>query len=356
MAGIHYSIRQNRLKKAFLQGIEYDEDGCLYSADGEERSHFVLPILDSGVEDCPWGRFHFELDLPENCICYLYVAASNRRVGQELLMSAESSLYEKKKLLQSIRGLCFINKPDVVLYEIAGRYLWIMVELVGSGVKIRNMRADAPGDNFMQTFPEVYREKNSFFHRYLSVYSSIYNDFQEKLDMRKELLPVEEAPLSLLELYAKWLGIDVDGGYLGEEILRNLMMAAPELLKWKGTRYCIEKLCMILLGEKPIIVERGLVQRYVQREEKVRYDSLYGDSPYDVTLFLKHRVEEKKKEQVLHLLSQFKPIRSRLHIIFLEPAGLLDEHSYLDENAIIFKQEKGMLDVAQIADGTIIIQ
>ena len=57
-----------------------------------------------------------------------------------------------------------------------------MVEVMGEGVSIGNIRVEAPGDNFMQTFPEVYREKNSFFHRYLSVYSSIYNDFQEKLD------------------------------------------------------------------------------------------------------------------------------------------------------------------------------
>ena len=355
MAGIRYSIRQNQLKKALLVGMEHGEGDSLYS-NTADTGYFVLPVLDSGVEDCPWGRLHFELDLPENCMCYLYAAASNKKMGQQVLLSGESGLYEKKKMLQSMRGLCFINKPDVLLYEITGRYLWIMVEVLGKGVTIKNLQAEAPGDNFMQTFPEVYREKNSFFHRYLSVYSSIYNEFQEKLDERRELVPVEKASLSLLELYAKWLGIDVNGGYLGEETLRNLLKEAPELLKRKGTRYCIERICMIVLGEKPTIVERGLMQRYVQRNEKKQYDNLYGDSPYDVTLLLNTYIEEKKKEQLLHLLSQFKPVRSRLHIVLLEPTGMLDEYSYLDENAIIFTQKEGMLDAAQIADGTIIIQ
>jgi len=355
MAGIRYSIRQNQLKKALLVGMEHGEGDSLYS-NTADTGYFVLPVLDSGVEDCPWGRLHFELDLPENCMCYLYAAASNKKMGQQVLLSGESGLYEKKKMLQSMRGLCFINKPDVLLYEITGRYLWIMVEVLGKGVTIKNLQAEAPGDNFMQTFPEVYREKNSFFHRYLSVYSSIYNEFQEKLDERRELVPVEKASLSLLELYAKWLGIDVNGGYLGEETLRNLLKEAPELLKRKGTRYCIERICMIVLGEKPTIVERGLMQRYVQRNEKKQYDNLYGDSPYDVTLLLNTYIEEKKKEQLLHLLSQFKPVRSRLHIVLLEPTGMLDEHSYLDENAIIFTQKEGVLDAAQIADGTIIIQ
>ena len=356
MAGIHYSIRQNRLKEALLVGMEPAEGDSLQSDVSDSGHYFVLPALDSGVEDCPWGRLRFDLTLPENCVCYLYVAASNNLKDQEMLLDADSGLMEKKRKLQSLRGLRFVNKPDVLLYEIEGRYLRIMVEVIGEGVRVGNIRAEAPGDNFMQTFPEVYREKNSFFHRYLSVYSSIYNDFQEKLDLRKELLPVEAAPPALLQLYAKWLGIDIDGGYLGEEILRKLLREAPELLRRKGTKYCIERICTILLGEKPTIVERSQMQQYVRRSEKAQYDSLYGDSPYDVALMLTCYIDERKKEQLLHLLSQFKPVRSRLHITFLEPTGVLDDHTYLDQNAVIFVQNEGMLDAAQAADGTIILQ
>lgn len=356
MAGIHYSIKQNRLKKALLQGMLLSADGVLCSDDIHEKHYVILPALDSGVEDCPWGRLRFDLVLPENRICYLYAAASNEKKGEELFFDPDTDFFEKKKMVQNLRGLHFINKSDVLLYEISGRYLWIILEIVGSGVSIKDMRAEAPGDNFMQTFPEVYRSKNSFFHRYLSIYSSIYNDFQEKLDMRTELLPIESAPLRLLELYAKWLGIDVNGGYLGEETLRKLLKAAPDLLRRKGTRYCMEQICEILLEQKPTIVERGLLQRYVKRTEKEQYDNLYGESPYDVTLMLNHYVEEKRKEQLLHLLSQFKPVRSRIHVVFLEPVGVLDEHSYLDQNAVIFTQSEGILDQAQMADGTIILQ
>lgn len=356
MAGIQYAIKRNRLEKALLHGMEQGEGNSVYSCGENGERYFVLPLLDSGMEDCPWGRLHFELELPENCVCYLYVAAANEKQGQDVMLTADFSLMEKKRLLQTMGGLRFINKPDVLLYEITGRYLWVMLEVIGKQVKISNMRIEAPGDNFMQTFPEVYRQKNSFFHRYLSIYSSIYRDFQEKLDSREELLPVETAPLGLLELYAKWLGIDVNGGYLGEETLRALLKEAPELLRRKGTKYCMERLCHILLGEVPVIAERSQMQRYVRRAEKPRYDALYGDSPYDVTLLLSHYVEEKKKEQLLHLLGQFKPLRSRLHIVFMEPTGLLDEHSYLDQNAVIFTQSDGMLDAAQIADGTIILQ
>lgn len=356
MAGIQYTIRRNRLKKALLYGMEPDGGDGLRSVREDETCYFVLPLIDSGVQDCPWGRLRFELTLPENCVCYLYVAASDQRQGEEVMLDAGTGLMEKKRLLQKLQGLRFINKQDVLLYEITGRYLWIMAEVTGKGVTVGSLRVEAPGDNFMQTFPEVYREKNSFFHRYLSVYSSIYNDFQEKLDGREELLPVDEASEELLELYAGWLGIDVNGGYLGEETLRALLREAPELLRRKGTQYCVERICDILLGEIPVVAERSQMQRYVRRPEKEHYDALYGDSPYDVTLLLEHYVDEKRKEQLLHLLSQFKPLRTRLHLVFLEPEGVLDEHNYLDRNAVIFTQEEGELDAAQLADGTIILQ
>ena len=98
------------------------------------------------------------------------------------------------------------------------------------------------------------------------------------------------------------------------------------------------------------------MQRYVRSSEQEVYDSLYGDSPYDVTLVMNNVVEEHKKEQLLHLLRQFKPIRCRLHILFLKPRGVLDGHTYLDWNAVTFAQEKGNLDVSTLLDGAIILQ
>ena len=355
MAGIRYSIKANRLKETKLMGMELASDAGIVSI-GEGDHYALLPVIDSGVEDCPWGRLRFELQLPENCVCYLYIASANEKDRWDEALLQQNGLFEKKKVMQQMRGLRFINKEDVLLYETTGRYLWILFEVIGEGVSIGQIRVEAPGDNFMQTFPEVYREKNSFFHRYLSLYSSIYNDFQEKLDERGELLPIETAPLPLLEIYAKWFGIDVNGGFLGEEALRSLLKEAPELLRRKGTKYCIRRICELLIGETPTIAERSLIARCVRGEEKEQIDHLYGDSTYDVTLLLEHYVEEKKKGQLLHLLSQFKPVRTRLHIVFLEPVGMLDEHSYLDQNAVIFTQQEGSLDMEQTPDGTIILQ
>lgn len=354
MAGLTYTIKKNLLNKSLLIDMTVNESGGLSCAGSDVHYAFLAP-LDSGVEDCPWGRFRFELTLPHNTMCYMYAVASNNKEELQVFLDSEKSVQDKEKLIYAIGGKRFINKDDVVLYHSSGRYLSLAFEIIGNGVELNRLVAFAPGDNFMQVFPEVYREKDSFFHRYMSVYSSIYNDFQDKLDKAEYILDVDKAPVNLLYLYTKWIGIDVSGGFLDEDTLRALLREAGKLLPRKGTKYAVEHICEIVIGEKPVIIERCLMDNYIQHEAKEHYDDLYGDSPYDVTLLVKNYVSDRKKEELLHLLEQFKPIRTRLNVVFLEESGVLDGHSYMDGNAITFYQTEGMLDENQPSDGTVIL-
>ena len=59
------------------------------------------------------------------------------------------------------------------------------------------------------------------------------------------------------------------------------------------------------------------------------------------------------KSQLMYLMDQFKPIRSRIHIIHLKSDGVLDSHNYLDMNARVFEVENGNLDEEQIMDGVV---
>jgi phage tail-like protein len=184
----------------------------------------------------------------------------------------------------------------------------------------------------------------------------MYNDFQEKLDHREELLDPEKAPEERLVLYAHWMGLELTGGYLDTEVLRTLVREAGELNRRKGTKSCIERICQIMLGETPKIVERSLLQRYVRTDNEEQINRLYGDSPFDVTLMIRTPVDEQKKKQLLLLLNQFKPVRSRLRMVYLQESGVLDGHTYLDQNALTFTQSDGVLDAGQLSDGTIVLQ
>jgi hypothetical protein len=67
-------------------------------------------------------------------------------------------------------------------------------------------------------------------------------------------------------------------------------------------------------------------------------------------------IAEKKKKQLLLLLDQYKPVRSRIRIVSLDDSGVLDGHTYLDQNAVTFEQGDGVLDDRQMMDGTIVLQ
>ncbi len=363
MAGLQYSIKKNRLSRALLSGMSLEGSDTLV-CDESEYHTMVLRGLDSTVADCPWGRLFFSGTFPEDCVCYLYAVSSNEKVlhrdGRELwiedfFLDENVDFLQKKRLLKELGGLRFINTKDVLLYELQGRFLWIMIEVIGRGGRIGGMKVQAPGDNFMGTFPEIYREKNSFFHRYLSVFSTIYNEFQEELEHRERLVDVQSAPEGLLEVYAQWLGIDVNGAFMEEELLRSLIREAGWLLKWKGTRKCLERLCGLMIGERPVIVERSQLQEYVRSEEQAVYDRLYGDSPYDVTLLIRKRVKETEKNRLLYLLRQFKPVRSRLRVVFLQEKGMLDAYGCLDGPVRLWRPEPERLDGAASADGMVIL-
>lgn len=363
--GMQYSIKNNRLKKAMCQGFRIQEDTVV--ADPEEGQHLlILDALDSATEDCPWGRLCFDGAFDSDTVYYIYVFAQNQKQFihdgeiQEIdsfMKNTEISFAVKKEFMKLAGVQRFINKQDMLLYDIKGRYLWIAVELLGEGKgSLSKLRVQSPGDNFMQAFPEVYQNYGDFFHRYISIFSTVYNEFQEQIDNRYQLLDLEQAPIELLNQYAEWLGLIVQGEFLSEDAMRTLIKDAYLLNKYKGTRKAIERICEIILGETPIIVEKNSLSGYVRNEDDRVMNRLYGRSVHDVTLMVTGYVDEKKRAQLLYLLKQFKPVRTRLRIVFLQETGILDGYSYMDMNARTFEQKIGTLDEHQLMDGMIILE
>lgn len=363
--GMQYSIKNNRLKKALCQGFQIRDDSLI--VDREASRHLlILEALDSATEDCPWGRLCFDETFDSETVFYVYAFAQNEKnflhdgQVQEIntFMLDEDTPFEVKKEFMKLAGVQrFIHKSDVLLYELKGRYLWIAIEILGdAGGQLSRLRVQSPGDNFMQAFPEVYQNYGDFFHRYLSVFSTIYNEFQEQIDHRYQLLDLDQAPVELLNQYAEWLGVIVQGEFLSEDSLRALIKEAYLLNKYKGTRKAIQRICEIILGEVPVIVEKNQVNEYIRTSEAAVADRLYGSSVHDVTLLIKGYVDEKKRAQLLYLLRQFKPIRSRIRIVFLQEMGILDSYSYLDVNARTFEQQIGTLDDHQLMDGMVILE
>ncbi|MCD8130226.1 MAG: phage tail protein I [Lachnospiraceae bacterium] len=358
-----YTIRKNRIQSGCFPGFVPAENE-FFRASPHEAEHYVyLKAVDSGVIDAEWGRLRTDLRHSEDMIFYLRAVALNEdsfyRRGepvriQDFLCDPKESPTVKREFFDRVGALRTVNRTDILLYGLRGRYLYLMLEADGEGsCAFSTITIDRQGDNFMNTFPGVYQERNSFFHRYMSVFSSMYNDFEGKIDSLPQLLDPGKCPAALLPMYASWLGLDVGDDFLDEAILRPLVKEAYALNRMKGTKAALERIGEIVLGQKVQVLERNVMADYIEPEQMREFEKLYGDSVYDVTVLVKGSATQLEISRLLFLMEQFKPVRARLHIIRMEKSGTLDQYSYLDMNAGISDRGPGSLDEKKTLDGAV---
>ena len=366
MPGINYSIKKNRLERSYLKGfLLKPEENAIYFEPESSFHRLYVTKIDSAMDDATWGRLSFTVSLQETQVIYVYAMAKNVDTVydekgtyeiEKLLLDPEYPEEAKKELMRTGGAERFVGKDDILLYSLSGRYLFLCIEVVGTGEgSIRRIRVDRVGDNFMETFPAVYRERNSFFHRFLSIFSTIYNDMEHEIDRLPELLDPDTCPAECLPVYAGWLGIDLSGDFLSEESMRTFVKEAYQLNRIKGTRQCLFRVLEIVLGEKVVILEQNTIKAYLEKGEMVSDTGLAKSSIYDVNILIRKPLSETDRHQLLYLLNQFKPIRSRLHLIQLRDTAVLDTDVYLDMNAVLAGDIVGVFDDNMEMDDQIVL-
>lgn len=359
-----YTIRYSRLKRASLYGFELSYDKVSLQKDMDV--HFmVLPMLNSAKKGYSWGRFHLKAELPKECELHIWAFAMDledaeklRKASQlnEKLFDSSVSVREKRDVFERSEGIYRRNQTDILLYELQGQYLWLAIEVTGGDIgTIKELYLHNPGDNFMQTFPEVYQEEGGFFHRYLSIFSSMYADIQKEMDEVCTYFDAEAAPAEMLPVLAGWFGMKVERDFPDEAVLRRLLKEVYQLNKMKGTRWALERLAEIVLGEEIQIIEKNLLDAKETDEQEI-YEKLYGESRWDVTVLVNRAPEKKLQEQFLYLASQFMPVRCRLHLVFHQNCNGLDSYCFLDQNAKLLQNSYGSLGQGDIMDGSIILK
>lgn len=366
MAGNCYSIHKNRLTESVFLGFELSEQGVLETIPGQEEHFWYCKAIDSGMEDSTWGRMRFDLLLEEDMACFVYVTAMNEayfyRNGlpkkiESFLCDEKESNDIKKNFMKQVNAKRIVNEENILLYDLKGRYLYFFIEVIGTGnAAIKNIRIEQTGDTFMNTFPDIYQERNSFFHRYMSIFSTIYHEFEDRIDRLPDLLDPKLCPSELLPVYASWMGVEVKDDFFSEEILRELVKNISFLNRYKGTKVGLQRIIEICLGEKPRILERNIVEEHIHSAGINEFERLYGKSRFDVTILIEQELTEIRKNQLMFLLNQYKPVRTRLHIVTLKKTGTLDSYSYLDTNARIPGKETAKLDEKTTMDGIMILQ
>ena len=349
-----------------MTGLTLTDDERIVSAPGTLYHALFLKGLDGAEKGAEWGRLSFTCSCAEDVVYAVFVAATDltwlRRGKYEgsvddFFLSEDIDVPVKLQLLKELGAKRFVASDDMLLYELTGQYLYVAIDVAGEGkAEFSGMAVDSAGDNFMATFPEIYRERNSFFHRYMSVFSSIYGDFQRKIDDLPSLLDLDTCPPELLITYGEWMGIDLSGGFLPEDMLRELVKNAYQLNKIKGTKAAFEKVLDIMLGEKAIVLEHNEIQAFMKKEDAKIPSLLEGGSVYDITILIESRLTEELRHQLLYVLNQFKPARTRINLSQLDDTLTTDSNTYLDVNARLPEEREAVLDSDSALDGVIVLQ
>ncbi len=302
----------------------------IVKASDTENACFILRRIDSGEDSTEWGRLSFRVDNDAGTAFHVRVFATDEAMvntGAEIVELSKFFADENKSLHEKIvlfdhfdcvleNGIC-----DILLYKLSGRFLFIMFEAVGyQEVVIGDIVVETHGDNFMETFPEVFRGRDSFFHRYLSILSKLYNDFDRKILNIHELFDIDKVPDEALPLLLSWLGINASDKAIAPEKLRILLKKAPFLLEMKGTRTAIHELVSIFVDCEFYIVENTDGSEF---------------SHYDFSVLLHSLPSEALYRQLYYLIEQFCFAKSGIHIFFIESTSSMDTFGYLDVNSSI---------------------
>lgn len=320
-----YTFRPSKLKRACCLGMEPAQDKKLVLCGGEIPHCIFLPPL-YGTEDAArWGRLHIETDLPSGSVLTIWAAASDSPEEPGEILLNRNVLPERKKNYLREHGICpAVNREDILLYELSGRYLWIGLEITHAGEgSIEQVQVINPGDHFMQTFPEVYQERNGVFHRYLSVFSSLYHDIEKETEGLEELFRVDSAPKWMLKEIGRLFGIETGEGLLGMSSLRKLLQNACRYTRMKGTASVMREITQLLSGEEPLIIEK---------------------EDGNIVFLLDTELTGEEELRLLFFLEQFKPLYGKLTLLSYEEEAMLDRYCFADINAGIMNPGQGVLD------------
>lgn len=358
-----YTITETKLEMAYCEGFK--RLGSTLYADRDRKNILILNRFRSYEKGTKWGRFHCKSRLSPSSTLKIYAFALDAPDGQAedlnvLFHDPRVPWKEKYRYFQQ-EGIAFVHHEDVLLYGLEGEYLWIAVELENAAKtagtdSLYDMWLDSQGDNFMQTFPEIYQEENSFFHRYMSIFSTVYQEISDEIESMDKYLNVGTTPLPVLMRIADWFGFDAEGDFLDEELLRRLIREIYSLNRMKGTKQVMKDLIKAVLGDEAFIVERNKLNGHIPVDLKPSYQKLYGSTNQDVTILVKRPEDEKLQSQMIYLLKQFKPVRSHIRLVFSEKCSNLDSYCYLDYNASLSSKGYAHADNNSRMNGTVILK
>lgn len=110
--------------------------------------------------------------------------------------------------------------------------------------------------NYLDYLPGIYHE-NDFLGRFLLIFEHILSPIDRTIENIPDYFEPDLAPAEVVTWLGSWLGLVLDARW-PDERRRDVVKAAPELFRWRGTRRGLSHFLRLYTGVEPEIIEPSL--------------------------------------------------------------------------------------------------
>ena len=175
---------------------------------------------------------------------------------------------------------------DGLVHSGPGRYLWLRLTLRSSGAaspELRRVTISYPRASYLDYLPALYQEdeeSRQFLDRFLSIFQSGFDDFDEKIDGIADLFDPDLVPAAHLRWLAGWLALFVDPTWdaaTRDRKVRALLKDASRQYSERGTVRGLERLIEQYAEVRPArVLEHFRLRRWAMLSDTAALD---GTSP-----------------------------------------------------------------------------
>lgn len=109
---------------------------------------------------------------------------------------------------------------------------------------------------YLEHLPGIYQESD-FLGRFLLIFENILSPLDRTAGSLANFFDASLTPQDFLPWLGSWIGLVIDGR-MPEQNRRELLRAAPELFRWRGTRRGLRQFLLLSTGIEPEIIEPSL--------------------------------------------------------------------------------------------------
>jgi phage tail-like protein len=230
---------------------------------------FTAGPLDSAIEQCQWHRARVEASVPP---------------GGSIQIESFTADQQDAAPEWTPCVLAGEDDPDCLIQSGPGRYLWLRLGLRSNGLRapaIARVRIAYPRTSYLEYLPAVYQEDDDsrrFLERFLTIFKSGFDDFDERIDGLHEVLDPRLTPARFLPWLAAWVALSRDPNW-PEAHLREQIARAVVGYRRRGTPDGLRDAIRAYTGAEATILEHFRLRRWVQVGEGTAAVDLGGGAP-----------------------------------------------------------------------------